>query len=452
MEPPSILPFQGLLVTINTFDFSIVFAFLIMALLLVSSALVSGSEVAFFSLSPTDKEDLLKGKSSAENRVVTLLSEPKKLLANILIANNFINIAIVVISTYIVGNLLVFSPEEKLLEVLITVVGVTFLILLVGEVIPKVYAANNSLFLAKLMSGPLTVIGRIVYPLSTLLVSSTSFIDKRIKKKGTEISVNDLENALEITDIEDVTEDDKKILEGIVKFGNTDVKQIMKSRVDVIAFDKAEPFDSLIDQILESGYSRLPIYDDSFDNVVGILYVKDLLPYLKENDAFQWNNLLREPLFVPEMKKIDDLLKQFQEQKVHMAIVVDEYGGTSGIITLEDIIEEIIGEITDEFDDDDLIYTKIDELNYVFEGKISLVDLYKVLEIEGDIFEENKGESDTLAGFLIELSGKILCKNEKIKFDNYTFVVEAADKRRIKQVKVTIHEQQEEEPYTEEPS
>lgn len=414
-----------------------------MLLLLVSSALVSGSEVAFFSLSPSDKEDLLKGKSKTETRVVELLSEPKKLLANILIANNFINIAIVVISTYIVGNLFVFSAEEKLWEILITVVGVTFLILLVGEVIPKVYAANNSLFLAKFMSGPLLIIGRIVFPLSAILVKSTSFIDKRIKKKGTDISVNDLENALEITEIEDVTEDDKKILEGIVKFGNTDVKQIMKSRVDVVAFDRAEPFDSLINHILESGYSRIPIYEDSFDNVVGILYVKDLLPYLMEKD-FEWTSLLRDPLFVPEMKKIDDLLKQFQEQKVHMAIVVDEYGGTSGIVTLEDIIEEIIGDITDEFDDDDITYTKIDDKNYVFEGKISLVDLYKVLDIEGSIFEENKGESDTLAGFLIELSGKILRKNEKINFDNYTFIVEAADKRRIKQIKVTIHDQQEE--------
>lgn len=443
MEPPSILPVEGLLITINTFDFSIVIAFLIMLLLLVSSALVSGSEVAFFSLSPSDKEDLLKGKSKTETRVVELLSEPKKLLANILIANNFINIAIVVISTYIVGNLFVFSAEEKLWEILITVVGVTFLILLVGEVIPKVYAANNSLFLAKFMSGPLLIIGRIVFPLSAILVKSTSFIDKRIKKKGTDISVNDLENALEITEIEDVTEDDKKILEGIVKFGNTDVKQIMKSRVDVVAFDRAEPFDSLINHILESGYSRIPIYEDSFDNVVGILYVKDLLPYLMEKD-FEWTSLLRDPLFVPEMKKIDDLLKQFQEQKVHMAIVVDEYGGTSGIVTLEDIIEEIIGDITDEFDDDDITYTKIDDKNYVFEGKISLVDLYKVLDIEGSIFEENKGESDTLAGFLIELSGKILRKNEKINFDNYTFIVEAADKRRIKQIKVTIHDQQEE--------
>lgn len=439
MEPPSILPLKGLLVTVNSVDISVIVAFLIMLLLLVSSALVSGSEVAFFSLSPSDKDELLKSKNKKDQRVLDLLSKPKTLLANILIANNFINIAIVVISTYIVGNLFAFNPDEKLWEVLITLVGVTFLILLVGEVIPKVYAAKNSLFLAKFMSGPLVIIGKIVFPLSKLLVKSTSFIDKRIKKKGTDISVNDLENALEITDIEDVTEDDKKILEGIVKFGNTDVKQIMKSRVDVIAFDKSEKFENLLADILESGYSRLPIYDDSFDNVIGILYVKDLLPYLG-TDNFNWSTLIREPLFVPEMKKIDDLLKQFQEQKVHMAIVVDEYGGTSGIVTLEDIIEEIIGDITDEFDDDDIIYSKIDDHNFVFEGKVSLVDLYKILDINGDTFEENKGESDTLAGFMIEQSGKILRKNERINFENFTFIVEAADKRRIKQVKVTINE------------
>lgn len=439
MEPPSILPVKGLLISVNSIDASIIIALLIMVLLLVTSALVSGSEVAYFSLSPSDREGLQKSKNKNDQRVLQLLSKPKTLLANILIANNFVNIAIVGISTYVIGNILVFSEHDKLLEILISIVGVTFLILLVGEVIPKVYAANNSLLIAKFMAGPLVIIGKIFFPLSRILVNSTSFIDKKIKKRGTDISVNDLENALEITEIEDVTEDDKKILEGIVKFGNTDVKQIMKSRVDVVAYDKDEPFDKLISLVLDSGYSRVPIYEDTFDNVVGILYMKDLLPYLEQQD-FKWNTLLRDPLFVPEMKKIDDLLKQFQQQKVHMAIVVDEYGGTSGIITLEDIIEEIIGDITDEFDDDDLVYSKIDDNNYVFEGKISLIDLYKILAIEGDNFEEKKGESDTLAGFMIELSGKILRKNEKINFDKYTFTVEAADKRRIKQVKLTINE------------
>lgn len=400
------------------------------------SALISGSEVAFFSLAAKDKETLNNNKDNISSRVLDLLSRPKKLLATILIANNFVNIAIVILSTFIINNLFKFSNGEELISFLITVVVATFLILMVGEVIPKVYATNNSIKLAKFMSTPIVIIGKIFSPLSMLLVKSTSFIDKRVKKSATEISVHDLDHALEITEIEGVTEEDRKILEGIVKFGETDVKQIMKSRMDVIAFDENEEFSVLLEQIIENGYSRLPIYKESFDNVTGVLYVKDLLPHLHK-EKFDWNTLLREPFFVPESKKIDDLLRQFQETKIHIAIVADEYGGTSGIVTLEDVIEEIIGEISDEFDDDDLVYSKIDDNNFVFEGKISLVDMYKVMDIDGEVFEEEKGESDSLAGFLIEQSGKIMKKNERMKFDDYLFEVEAADKRRIKQVKVT---------------
>ncbi|MEN8927891.1 MAG: gliding motility-associated protein GldE [Flavobacteriales bacterium] len=436
MELPSIMPLRGLLFDVNSMDVSIIVALIIMFILLVFSALVSGSEVAFFSIDAKDKELLISNKDSSSDRVLELLGKPKKLLANILIANNFVNIAIVVLSTFIISNLFEFAESEKVTRFLITVVTATFLILLVGEVIPKVYATNNVIKLARFMSTPLTVIGKLISPLSTLLVKSTSFIDKRIKKSATEISVNDLDHALEITEIEGVTEEDKKILEGIVKFGETDVKQIMKSRMDVIAFDETEDFTELLKQIVENGYSRLPIYQESFDNVTGVLYVKDLLPHLHK-EKFDWKTLLREPFFVPESKKIDDLLRQFQESKIHIAIVADEYGGTSGIVTLEDVIEEIIGEISDEFDDDDLVYSKIDENNFVFEGKISLVDMYKVMDIEGEVFEDEKGESDSLAGFLIEQSGKIMKKNERLKFDDYLFEVEAADKRRIKQVKVT---------------
>lgn len=430
------MPLRGLLFDVNSMDVSIIVALIIMFILLVFSALVSGSEVAFFSIDAKDKELLISNKDSSSDRVLELLGKPKKLLANILIANNFVNIAIVVLSTFIISNLFEFAESEKVTRFLITVVTATFLILLVGEVIPKVYATNNVIKLARFMSTPLTVIGKLISPLSTLLVKSTSFIDKRIKKSATEISVNDLDHALEITEIEGVTEEDKKILEGIVKFGETDVKQIMKSRMDVIAFDETEDFTELLKQIVENGYSRLPIYQESFDNVTGVLYVKDLLPHLHK-EKFDWKTLLREPFFVPESKKIDDLLRQFQESKIHIAIVADEYGGTSGIVTLEDVIEEIIGEISDEFDDDDLVYSKIDENNFVFEGKISLVDMYKVMDIEGEVFEDEKGESDSLAGFLIEQSGKIMKKNERLKFDDYLFEVEAADKRRIKQVKVT---------------
>ena len=407
-----------------------------MVLLLISSALVSGSEVAFFSIDAKDREFLSNEKDTASLRVLNHLHRPKRLLATILIANNFVNIAIVVLSTFIINNVFTFRANEQVLNFIITVVIATFLILLVGEVIPKVYATNNGIKLAKFMATPLLVIGKICSPLSSLLVSSTSFIDKRIKKSATEISVNDLDHALEITEIEGVSDEDKKILEGIVKFGETDVKQIMKSRVDVITFDESTEFNELLPQIIENGYSRIPIFKESFDNVSGVLYVKDLLPHLGK-EKFNWTSILREPFFVPESKKIDDLLRQFQESKVHMAIVVDEYGGTSGIVTLEDVIEEIIGEISDEFDDDDIVYSKIDDNNYVFEGKVALVDMYKIMDIEGDFFEEEKGEADTLAGFLIEKSGKIMKKNERIRLGEYSFEVEAADKRRIKQVKVT---------------
>ena len=436
MEPSSIEPFCGLLFTINSISLPVAISLLVMLVLLVSSALISGSEVAFFSIDAKDRETLNSEKDPKSIRVLDQLVKPKKLLATILIANNFINIAIVILSTYIINNIISFGPDEEILNFVITVVVATFLILLVGEVIPKVYATNNSIKLAKFMASPIFVVGKICSPLSNVLVRSTSFIDKRIKKSGTEISVNDLDHALEITDIEGVTDEDKKILEGIVKFGETDVKQIMKSRVDVVAFDESNSFNELLPQIIENGYSRIPIFKESFDNVSGVLYVKDLLPHI-DSGEFEWTSLLREPFFVPESKKIDDLLRQFQESKVHMAIVVDEYGGTSGIVTLEDVIEEILGEISDEFDDDDIVYSKIDENNYVFEGKISLVDMYKIMDIEGESFEDEKGEADTLAGFLIEKSGKIMKKNERIKFGDYLFEVEAADKRRIKQVKIT---------------
>ena len=436
MEPSSIMPFTGLLLTFNSISLPVAISLLVMIVLLISSALISGSEVAFFSIDAKDRESLNAEKDPKSLRVLDQLVKPKKLLATILIANNFINIAIVILSTYMINNLVSFGPNEEIMNFVVTVVVATFLILLVGEVIPKVYATNNSIKLAKFMASPLLIVGKVCSPLSNVLVRSTSFIDKRIKKSGTEISVNDLDHALEITDIEGVTEEDKKILEGIVKFGETDVKQIMKSRVDVIAFDEANSFSELLPQIIENGYSRIPIFQESFDNVSGVLYVKDLLPHI-DSGEFDWRLLIRKPFFVPESKKIDDLLRQFQESKVHMAIVVDEYGGTSGIVTLEDVIEEILGEISDEFDDDDIVYSKIDENNYVFEGKISLVDMYKIMDIEGEIFEDEKGEADTLAGFLIEKSGKIMKKNERMKFGGYLFEVEAADKRRIKQVKVT---------------
>jgi gliding motility-associated protein GldE len=317
--------------------------------------------------------------------------------------------------------------------------------LLLGEVIPKIYANRSPLKLAAFMAFPVYYLRTFLKPFSSILVSSTNFIDKRIKKRGHNISVNELSQALELTSDENDTDEDQKILEGIVRFGNLDVKQVMTSRVDVVSIDEKLSFSDVISIILESGYSRIPVHKDNFDNIRGVLYIKDLLSYLEEKDNFDWTKLIRKPFFVPENKKIDDLLREFQSKKTHLAIVVDEYGGSSGIISLEDILEEIVGEISDEFDDDDLVYSKLDEYNYVFEGKTSLNDVYRVLDISGELFEEEKGESESLAGFALEIFGRIPQKNEKTKFNDYLLTVDAADKRRIKRIKITLPQNQENE-------
>lgn len=409
-----------------------------MAFLLLLSGLMSGSEVAYFSLSASDKDKLKKGGTARGERVLRLLDAPKKLLATVLIANNFVNVAIVATSTFIT-NKWVSEDISETASFLIQAVLVTFIILLFGEVIPKVYATKYNVGLAKMMSSALIVLRTLASPLSYLLVSSSSLIDRRIKKKTDSISVDHLEHALNITKDVAESEDEKKILEGIVKFGNTDAKQIMTPRVDVIAFDISITYQELRAQILDAKFSRLPIYEDTFDQVKGIIYVKDLLKHLDEEDLV-WQDLLRPAKFIPENKKLDDLLSEFQESKNHMAIVVDEYGGTSGVVTLEDVLEEVVGDITDEFDDEDVVYSKLDDQNYVFEGKTPLMDMYRIIGINGDRFEEEKGEADTIAGFCIEQAGKILLKNEKVIFEEVVFTVEAADKRRIKQIKVTLPE------------
>jgi putative hemolysin len=431
------MPEQGLLLISQTNYFGLAISCVMMVVLLICSALVSGSEVAFFSLSPTDLTNLSNSKSKSSDRILKQINKPKDLLATILIANNFINVAIVILSTYILAAVFDFEKMPAWQIGLIEIGLVTFIILLIGEVIPKVYATNNAIRLARIMSLPLVFLKKIFYPIAILLVNGTSFIDARIKKKGGDVSVDDLENALELTDKNERTDDEQKILEGIVKFGNTDAKQIMKPRMDVTAIEEGTLFEEIVTIIVESGYSRIPVYKESLDKITGILYAKDLIPHL-QTEGFRWEEITRSPVYVPENKKIDDLLREFQESKVHIAIVVDEYGGSSGIVTLEDILEEIIGDISDEFDDDDVIYSKVNETTYIFEGKTPLNDLYRVLEIEGEAFEENKGESDTIAGFLIERAGKILMKNEKVHFDNFTFTIEASDPRRIKQVKVEI--------------
>ena len=421
-------------------DFELGLSIFCVLILVVLSALLSGSEVAMFSISNKQRFDLEDQNRNANKRVLTLLKEPKKLLATILIANNFINVSIVMASNFVFNNLIIEGSISDTMNFIIQVIVITFLILLFGEVIPKVYANNYNLKFSKFMAIPLQLLKKLFYPISQILVNSTNLIDKRIEKRKESIQANELEHALNLTVDSVDNEDEKKILEGIVKFGNTDVKQIMTPRTDVISFEITTPFNELMSELKEIKYSRIPVFEDSFDKIKGILYAKDLLGKMNEKKNFKWPNLLREPKFVPENKKLDDLLKEFQEEKTHIAIVVDEYGGSSGIVSLEDVLEEIVGEITDEFDEEDVNYKKLDELNYIFDGKTTLIDIYKLLDIDGEIFEKEKGESDTIAGFCIEQAGKILLKNEKISFDRYTITVEAADKRRIKKVKITINE------------
>jgi putative hemolysin len=442
IDPSSIIPTIGAV----QIDLPIlIVTSVILVILLLLSALVSGSEVAFFSLSPSNIEELKAEKSKKTQLTLELLNKPKNLLAIILVANNFINVAIILLASYI-SNQLFSDPywgEHQTLFFLIQVIGITFVILLIGEVIPKVYATKNTLALSKFMAIPLNTASKIP-PFSWIcsgLVYGTEIINKKAKKHDLKLSTNDLEHALAITKEDNSSEEEHKILEGIVKFGNTDVKQIMRSRVDTIAIDEKYNFKEVLDIILESGFSRIPIYRDSFDNVIGILYVKDLLAHLHEEANFEWHNLIRTPFFVPENKKIDDLLKDFQNRKMHMAVVVDEYGGTNGIVTLEDVLEEIVGEITDEFDEEEVIYKKVDDNTYVFEGKTPLLDLYKVLDIDGKEFEDAKGDSDSIAGFILEQAGKIMRKNERLQFNDYTFVIEASDKKRIKMVKVIRNNQ-----------
>lgn len=442
MEDPAD-PYPWLVLSIlKPFSFEVAIGAVIMLVLLGLSALISGAEVAYFSLGPGDKEELNHSKSRVTLIVLELLDRPKRLLATILIGNNFINVAIVVLSTYLMESLFDFEGNA-VAAFWVQVFAVTLLILIIGEIIPKVYANKYSLKLAMMMAYPMLFMGRLFSPVSGLLVAGTNWFKKSGGATGQNISVDELSHALELTADQDASDEEHKILQGIVKFGNTDVKQIMTPRVDVVSFDITTSYTDMRQGILDSGFSRIPVFKESFDSIAGILYIKDLLPHLNAASDFDWASLIRPPFFVPENKKIDDLLKEFQEKKMHLAVVVDEYGGSSGIVTLEDILEEIVGEISDEFDDESVTYSKLDDSNFVFEGKTPLNDMYRILDIEGDPFENRKGDSDTLAGFVLEQTGKIPKKNERINFDQYMFTIEAADKRKIKRIKVTIQEHQE---------
>tara|TARA_B110000503_G_scaffold38364_1_gene62969 strand:- start:4322 stop:5620 length:1299 start_codon:yes stop_codon:yes gene_type:complete len=416
-----------------------------LVILLIASALISGAEVALFSLTQKDLDEAKKTKSKSFEIIINLLTQPKKLLASILVANNFINIAIVILFASL-GDSLFEGVDSELnlggfkidLVFFIEVVLITFLILLIGEILPKVYANRNNLKFSKFMAYPLKVLDIIISPFSIPMQRLTLGIHKKLGKQKSTLSVGYLSQALELTSNEDTTQEEQKILQGIVSFGNTDTKQVMRPRIDIFALDESTKYIEIIPEIIKNGYSRIPVYKDSIDSVTGILYVKDLLPHLQKKQ-FDWTTLMRTPFFVPENKKLDDLMVEFQEKKIHLAVVVDEYGGTSGVVSLEDVIEEIVGDISDEFDDDDLIYSKLDAHNYVFEGKTTLKDFYRIIKLTDEsIFEDEKGEAETLAGFVLEISKSFPKLNSKINFKTYSFTVEALSNKRIKQLKVTL--------------
>lgn len=408
---------------------------ILLLILLLFSGLISGSEVAYFSFSPANLESLKGSKSSAANMVLQHLKKPERLLASILIANNFVNVAIIILSTILINQLFDFSAAA-LLGFLIQVVGITFLLLLFGEILPKIYANISPVRFALFMSPPLKMLMKLFSPLSYFMVKTTVGVNRKILRKNDEISMSDLSHALELA--APSIKEDKKILKGIVNFGSIQVTDIMKPRIDVVAVDVDTPMSKLTAIIVESGYSRIPVYVNTFDDVKGILYVKDLLPHIEKGDAFKWQTLIRVPYFVPETKRINDLLKEFQQSKIHMSIVVDEYGGTAGIITLEDILEEIVGEIIDEFDSERSFFTQIDDYKFLFEGKTPLLDFCRVMNVDDEVFDVVRGDADTLAGLILEIKGEIPAKSQVINYPPFEFMIESADRRRIKKVQVTL--------------
>lgn len=390
-----------------------------------------------FSLSPQAIEELKNKNDKRSRLILDLLYQHKKLLAAILIANNFVNVSLVFLSSYIFNQSIFSFPEGSFFSLGFQVILITLILVLFGEVFPKIYATRNNVFIANFMAFPLYFTQKLFYPLIFVLERGTNVIDKRISRKGHQLSLDEIHHAIDITSKQNHNDDEKDILKGIVNFGNIGVKQIMRSRIDVMALDIDTPFESVLLKVKESGYSRIPVYEEHFDNVKGILFIKDLIPYLNEKN-FDWKQVIRAPYFVPENKKLDALLETFQEKRVHMAIVVDEYGGTSGIVTMEDVLEEIFGEINDEFDEDDFEYSQIDENTYLFEGKTLIHDFCRITDIDEEIFEHVKGEAETIGGMLSEKEGLIPKSGSRIPINDFMFVVEAADRRRIKRVRLLL--------------
>jgi gliding motility-associated protein GldE len=426
--------FSLLLLYAKPFTPEVLIAILVVLLLLVSSALVSGAETAFFSLTPSEIESLRNNKSKTSRTAIKLHDMPNQLLATILVANNLINVGIVIISSFITTSLFDFA-DNPVLGFVLQVIVITSLIVFIGEILPKVYANRHAVQFARFMAAPLDLSEKVFRPVSLMLIRSTSLVNKKFSQRRKNLSIDELSHALELT--EPNINEDKTILKGIVKFGNIDVREIMTSRVDVIGANINTPFRKLISLIVESGYSRIPVFSSDLDHIRGILYIKDLLPHLEKSNSFNWQSLVRPPYYVPETKKISDLLREFQTSKIHMAVVIDEYGGTSGIITLEDILEEIVGEISDESDEENAAYHKGEDGSYYFEGKISLNDFFKIMNEKQDLFDDIKGEADTLAGMILELKGDMPHRNESFSCKHYVFTVKSVDKRRIKKIQVS---------------
>jgi len=414
----------------------ILFELITIVTLLFFSALISGAEIALFSLNTTQLKKIKEEKGKRNTVLRKLLETPQNLLATIIVTYNFISITIIFLTASVTSQLFVFETSSGGLLLFSQIVVLSFVLLIVGGILPKMYAAKKNYSFALHIAIPLYIVAVIFRPFSFFLVRTTNVIQKKLKKKSAHISIHDLSYALDLTS--ENMKEDKTILKGIVKFSTIDAKGIMTPRVDVVAVDISTKFSDLLNVIVKSAYSRIPVFEETFDNIKGILYVKDLLPYITENDLFEWQKLIKEPYFVPENKKINDLLEDFQQKKIHMAIVIDEYGGTSGIVSLEDILEEAVGDIKDEYDVEEKNFTKLDENNYIFEGKFLLNDFYKVLNINDDVFSTDKGDAETLAGLILELTGEIPKKNRIIGYKQFDFKVLGVDNRRIKQVKVTI--------------
>ncbi|MGN0068783.1 MAG: gliding motility-associated protein GldE [Prevotella sp.] len=423
-------------------SFGVVVAGLLAVVLLFVSGFASGSEIAFFSLSPADISEVNSGKNERDNRIRMLREDSERTLATILITNNFVNVTIIMLCNYVFGSVVHFGAKAYWLQFLCITVLLTFLLLLFGEIMPKVYCRQDPLgFCRKCVNGILFC-RKVFWPMESILLRSGMIAEKVVQKESVVLSVDDLEQALELTDKDDI-KDEQSMLKGIIRFGDETAKEVMTSRQDIVDLDITCSYTDVLKCIVENNYSRIPVYQDNTDNIRGILYIKDLLPHLSKPSTFRWQSLIRPPYFVPETKKIDDLMREFQENKIHIAIVVDEFGGTSGLVTLEDILEEIVGEINDEYDEEEKNYSKLNYNTYVFEGKTLLCDFCKILNVETDEFADVEGEADSLAGMLLEIKGDFPGIHEKIDYKNYTFEILAIEERRISKVKVVVHDQAE---------